>query len=210
MKLYMVPLAPNPTKVMLYLAERQERGAGLEIEQVMVNTLKGKHKAPEHLARHPFGTLPALELDDGGHLIESLTIIEYLEDAFPEGAILPKAPLPRARALEMERIVELKFLSPSAQYVHATNSPLKLPPDPAAAEAARARLDPAMDYLEATLAEGRPYLTGDDASIADFTLAAAAQFARFAGVDLLEPYPQLHAWDARFRERPAAKAVLKW
>ena len=77
MKLYMVPLAPNPTKVMLYIAEREELGVNMEIEQIVVNTVKGRHKEPEHLARNPFGTVPTLELDDGDYLVESVAIIEY-------------------------------------------------------------------------------------------------------------------------------------
>jgi glutathione S-transferase len=92
MKLYMEPLAPNPTKVMLYIAEREAAGAALGIEQVVVNTLKGRHREPAHPARNPFGTLPVLELDDGSHLIESLTIIEYLEEQFPDGALMGASP----------------------------------------------------------------------------------------------------------------------
>ena len=41
----------NPTKVMLYIAEREARGITLPIEQIVVNTVKGRHKEPEHLAR---------------------------------------------------------------------------------------------------------------------------------------------------------------
>ena len=84
MKLYMVPLAPNPTKVMLYIAERAELNVDMNIEQIVVNTVKGRHKEPEHLARNPFGTVPALELDDGTYLVESLAIIQYLEQKFPD------------------------------------------------------------------------------------------------------------------------------
>ena len=70
MKLYMVPLAPNPTKVMLYIAEREELGVQMSIEQIVVNTVKGRHKEPG-TSTHPFGTVPALELDDGTYLVES-------------------------------------------------------------------------------------------------------------------------------------------
>ena len=45
MKLYMVPAAPNPTKVMLYIAERAALGFDLGIEQIVVNTLKGRQKS---------------------------------------------------------------------------------------------------------------------------------------------------------------------
>ena len=80
MKLYMVPLAPNPTKVMLYIAEREQEGLDMGIEQIVVNTVKGRHKEPEHLARNPFGTVPALEMDDGSFIVESRAIIGYFED----------------------------------------------------------------------------------------------------------------------------------
>ena len=39
MKLYMVPAAPNPTKVMLYIAEREALGTEMNIEQIVVNTV---------------------------------------------------------------------------------------------------------------------------------------------------------------------------
>ena len=135
MKLYMVPLAPNPTKVMLYIAEREALGASFGIEQIVVNTLKGRHREPEHLARNPFGTLPVLELDDGSYLIESLAIMEYLEERFPQGALMGTDPEQRARARDLERVVELRIAIPLGGYVHAKKSPLGLPPDPVLAQA---------------------------------------------------------------------------
>lgn len=210
MKLYMVPLAPNPTKVMLYLAEREALGVRLGIEQVVVNTLKGRHREPEHLARNPFGTLPVLELEDGSHLIESLAIIEYLEERFPQDALMGSEPLTRARARELERIVELRLAIPMGQYVHAKKSPLGLPPDPVLAGAIEERLQPALDHLASLLSDGRSLLMGERVSVADCTLQAALQFLRFIQADLIGERPALRAWDERYRQRDAAKAVLKW
>ena len=45
MKLYMVPLAPNPTKVMLYIAEREQLGVPMNVEQIVVNTVRGDIKS---------------------------------------------------------------------------------------------------------------------------------------------------------------------
>ena len=101
MKLYMVPLAPNPTKVMLYIAERAELGTEMGIEQIVVNTVKGRHKEPEHLARNPFGTVPTLELDDGSFLVESLAIIEYLEELHQEPPLIGASPAERSRVREL-------------------------------------------------------------------------------------------------------------
>ena len=81
MKLYTVPLAPNPMRVTLYIAEREARGCEFDIERIIVNTLKGRHREPEHLARNSWGTLPVLELNSGQFITESLSIIDYLEDA---------------------------------------------------------------------------------------------------------------------------------
>ena len=210
MKLYMVPLAPNPTKVMLYIAERAEAGTDMGIEQIVVNTLKGRHREPEHLARNPFGTLPVLELDDGSHLIESLVIMEYLDELFPDGALLAGDPLARARARELERIVELRVFSPIGAYVHAKKSPVGLPPDPARAQELEERMQQPLDYLDTLLADGRPLLLGEQVSPADCTLQAAFQFMRFIEVDLIGDRAALRTWDERYRQRPAAQAVLKW
>jgi len=210
MKLYMVPLAPNPTKVMLYIAERAELGVDMSIEQVVVNTVKGRHREPQHLARNPFGTLPVLELDDGGYLVESLPIIEYLEDKFPQGALLGASPETRGKARDVERIVDLRIARQMGTYAHATNSPLGRPPDPGTADRMEAELQTPLDYLEKLLGDDRPLLLGERVSIADCTLQASLQFLRYVEADLLGERPLLRAWDLRYRARPAAREVLRW
>ena len=210
MKLYMVPLAPNPTKVMLYIAEREELGMQMGIEQIVVNTLKGRHREPEHLARNPFGTLPTLELDDGSYVLESLAIIQYLEDKFPDGALVSGEPEQKARARDVERIIDLRIAGPMAVYAHATKSPLGRPANPERAAEAKASLQTPLDYLEQLLSDGRSLLLGECVSIADFTLQASLQFLRFIEEDLIENRPLLRAWDQGYRARSAAQKVLRW
>ncbi len=210
MKLYMVPLAPNPTKVMLYIAERAELGVSMGIEQIVVNTVKGRHREPAHLARNPFGTLPVLELDDGGYLVESLAIIEYLEDRFPNAVLLGENPESRGKAKDVERIIDLRVAGPMGQYGHATNSPLGRPPNPQKAAQMEQSLQIPLDYLENLLADGRPLLLGERVSIADCTLQASLQFLRYVEADLFGARPLLRAWDQRYRARPAAQKVLRW
>lgn len=210
MKLYKVALAPNPTKVMLYIAERAELGTQMDIEQITVNTVKGHHKEPEHLARNPFGTVPTMELEDGTFLVESLAIIQYLEDKYPEGALISGSPEERGHARDIERIVDLRVAAPMGGYGHATNSPLGLPADPERAKQLLNNMQTPLDYLEKLLSDERPLLTGEQVSIADCTLQASLQFMRFVGADVFGERPLLRAWDARYQERPAAKSVLKW
>jgi len=210
MKLYMVQLAPNPTKVMLYIAEREELGTQMNIEQIVVNTVKGRHKKPAHLARNPFGTVPTLELDDGAYLVESLAIIEYLEDKFPENALLVGTPEQRGHARDVERIVDLRLAGPMGAYGHAVNSPLGYPKDDAKAAQMEAAMQAPLDYLEGLLSDGRALLLGQRASIADCTLQASLQFMRFVEADAFGDRPLLREWDQRYRARPAAQAVLRW
>ena len=210
MKLYMVPLAPNPTKVMLYIAEREELGTHMGIEQIVVNTVKGRHREPEHLARNPFGTVPTLELDDGSYLVESLAIIEYLEDKFPEGALISGTPEEKGRARDVERIIDLRLAGPMGAFGHLTNSPLGRPADPEGAAEMKEKMQIPLDYLENLLSDGRPLMLGDRVSIADCTMQASLQFVRYVEADVIGERPLLRAWDERYRARPAAQAVLRW
>jgi len=85
--LHSFPVAPNPTKVRLYIAEKEAGGAALGIDESLVDLPSGEQNSAAHLARNPLGKLPALELDDGSCVIESLAIIEFLEELHPAAGI---------------------------------------------------------------------------------------------------------------------------
>jgi glutathione S-transferase len=208
MKLYVFPIAPNPTKVRLYLAEKAALGFRIPLEEVTVDLLARQQRSPEHLARNPFGTLPVLELDSGRPLIESLVIIDHLEALHPSPAMFGDDLEQRSLARQIERIADLGVLLPIGAIVHATDSPVGYPANPVVAEYQRKRLPPSLRFLESQLADGRPFLAGDRPTVGDCTLAAALQFGRFRKLDFLDGYPGLAAWDARYRARETAKSVL--
>ena len=208
MKLYTVPLAPNPMRVTLYLAERAALGAKISLETVIVNTLKGQHREPEHLSRNPFGTLPVLELDSGEYLTESLSIIDYLESAIPEHRLLPSDPVASALARNIERTLEMRVTCDLAWWVHFTKSPIDYEPDPAKANELLTKMQAGLDYAEQLLNGGRAFLTGAQPSTADCTLAAFFQFMRYTGEDLIGQRPALRAWDEHYRARPEVKGLF--
>jgi maleylacetoacetate isomerase len=75
-------------------------------ELISVSLINGESESPEHLARHPSGYVPVLELDDGVTLIESLAMINYLENTFKDRpSLYPSNPLDRARALAFAEII---------------------------------------------------------------------------------------------------------
>jgi maleylpyruvate isomerase len=72
---------------------------GIEAEHIGVHLLKegGQQLEPSYLAKNPQGLVPALELDDGTVLTQSLAIIEYLERVFPEPRLIPADPVEAAK-----------------------------------------------------------------------------------------------------------------
>ena len=71
---------------------------GLKAEEISIDLLKGKQNESDYLAVNPQGVVPALVLDDGGPpLVQSIAILEYLEELRPEPALLPKDARGRAR-----------------------------------------------------------------------------------------------------------------
>lgn len=208
MKLYTVPLAPNPMRVTLYMAEREALGCHFDVEKVVINTLKGKHKEPEHLARNPWGTLPVLELDSGSFITESLSIIDYLEAAVEGPRLVPEDPEAMALARNLERTVEMRITFDLGWYVHFQKSPLGLPQDPAKAAELAERIQPGFDWVNDLLSDGRPFISGDAPGLADCTLAAFLQFMRFTETDLLGARDALRRWDESYRARPTVNKLF--
>ncbi|MFP6654885.1 MAG: glutathione S-transferase family protein [Myxococcota bacterium] len=208
MKLYTFPVAPNPTRVRLYLAEKRQAGAEFEIEEVSVSLPDKEHRSAAHRARNPLARLPVLEIAEGQYLTESAAIIEYLEELLPEPVMIGATAHDRARTRELDRIIDLGILLTIGGIVHATKSPLGFPPNPEAAANARAALSPNLALVEERLSDGRPFLMGSQPSIADCTLAAALQFGRLFGFEMPETHEAIARWDGNFRERVSAKQVL--
>lgn len=208
MNLYVFQVAPNPTRVRLYLAEKALGGAKIDVNEVSVNLIEGEQRRAEHLERNSTGALPVLELDEKSFLTESLAIIEYFEELHPEPPMIGSDAKERARVRELERIAEMGVLLPVARIVHATKSPLGWPPVPEMAAFFQGMLPKGLRLLDAQLADGRPFIAGPRPTIADCTLAAALQFARFGKVEIDPSFEHVARWNQFYRERDVARSVL--
>ena len=78
---------------------------GIEFEQISINLLQGKQHAEEYKAINPQSVVPALVIDGGPPLFQSMAILEYLEETHPRPALLPKDPRGRARVRGLAQIV---------------------------------------------------------------------------------------------------------
>ena len=71
---------------------------GLKAEEISIDLLKGKQNTDDYLAVNPQGVVPALVLDDGGPpLVQSLAILEYLDETHPQPPLMPEDARGRAR-----------------------------------------------------------------------------------------------------------------
>lgn len=78
---------------------------GINVEHASRHLRKGEQSAPDYAAINPQKLVPALVLDNGAVLTQSLAIMEYLEETHPEPALLPKDPVGRARVRALSLIV---------------------------------------------------------------------------------------------------------
>jgi len=199
MKIYDFPLAPNPKKLRVYLAEK-----GLEIPFQVLNLVEGEHRRPEYLARNPMGGLPFLELDDGTTLTESLAIIEYLEELHPEPPMIGREPLERARVRRLERLIEFGVLGRAGRYFFHTSPVFAGSRQvPEVAELAREEFPGVLEVVDREIGD-QPFAAGDHPTIADCTLYAALLHAERAGLPMPdERAPNLRRWYAEFAKRPS-------
>jgi len=159
----------------------------------------GEHRQADFLRLNPQGFVPALSLDDGRVLTQSIAIIEYLEEMYPEPKLLPALPAERA---EVRAICQL-----IACDVHPLNNlrVLKYLEAPLGQDKAvrdawyRHWVQAGFEALEQVLARtaGR-YCWGDAPSMADVCLVPQVFNARRFAVDLT-PYPRIVAADAACR-----------
>ena len=80
---------------------------GLSYDAVPIHLSKdgGRHKTSEYRAINPQMRVPALALSNGDTLIQSLAIIEYLDEAFPDPALLPVEAVERAQVRAVAQII---------------------------------------------------------------------------------------------------------
>lgn len=204
MKVYGHPMSTCTRKVLATLAEK-----GHHADLVLVDLQKGEQKAPEHLARHPFGVIPVLD-DDGFQLYESRAIIRYLDARLPGPALTPTDVRERGR-MEQWISVEQSYFTPGAMKViyHAFFFPMGgRQGDPAVIEAGRAEAGRVLDVVDKALAD-QPYLAGNAFSLAEISWLPYLQYLTQAkSEDLITNRQNVAAWWERISKRPAWQKVI--
>jgi len=203
-KLYTFFRGSSPFRVRIALKLKS-----LTYEAAFVHLAKGEQRRPAYAAVNPQSLLPALVLDDGHVLTQSLAIIEYLDDVYPSPPLLPADAVERARvraialqiACEIHPLNNLRVLN----YLIGTLGVAKEQKD----GWYRYWVDVGFEALEKALARdartGR-YCHGDTPTLADICLVPQIANARRFDIDM-SPYPTLTRIEASLNELPAFAAA---
>jgi len=169
---------------------------GLTCDMISIHLQKegGLNKKPEFRAVNPQMRVPALKLDSGDVLIQSLAIIEYVDEIHPQPPLLPRDALERAKVRALAQII--------ACDIHPLNNigPLRYLKNQMGQE--QAKIDAwyhhwildGFDAIEAMLRPG-PYAFGTEITLADICLVPQVYNARRLKVPL-DRFPKIVAVDA--------------
>jgi glutathione S-transferase len=173
-----------------------------------VDLAKLEHKTAKFSTVNPFQIIPALELDDGAVIGESIAICRYFEELYPEPNLFGATPLERARVEMWQRRVEWHLLLPIAQVFRHTHPHMAKLEEPQIAEWAAANRPRALRNM--TIFDGvlrdRPFVAGGRFTVADITGLVALDFARSARISVPPELANLHRWHEALRARPSAAA----
>jgi len=205
MKLYQ-SIGPNPRVVLMFLEEK-----GAAIDRAFVDIMAGENRQPAFTALNPFGQLPLLEMDDGGHLSESTAICGYIEEKFPTPPLIGATAEERAVTNMLVRRLDYDVVAPMTTAFRGSEGlPMfqnRLRCLPEAADGLKACARDGLAAFDALLAD-KTWLAGDRFTLADILLYCLTEFGKMVGQPTPDDLANLKAWSERVAARPSATASL--
>jgi glutathione S-transferase len=218
-------------KVRIALAEK-----GLEYKEHLM-TLAGDQFDPAYMKLNPNAVVPTL-IHDGHAIIESSVILYYLDEAFPDGPLMPAAPLARVQVRLFNKLID--------EYVHNSctilsfatafrSRLLRMSPEAREAELAKSPSKKRSEYKRDVVANGLdshfvaealewheklltwmekamqsgPYLAGERYSLADVAvLPYILRLELLRLSELWDKRPGVKGWWERIRERPSTQQAI--
>lgn len=210
LKFYDCKPAASPRRVRIYLVEK-----GIELPTVEVDLPGGEHLQPDFASLNSRCEVPALKLEDGTILCESVAICQYLEELEPNPPLFGHDIKERALTNMWTRRLEGGLFQAAAEAVRnslprfsdrALPGPTNFAQIPALAERGKARIPFYYGELDAQLADNE-FIVGATFGIADIVALTCVDLAKLASVvpdsDL---HPNLSRWYQSVSSRPSASA----
>lgn len=204
MKLYTdAARAPNPRRVRIFLAEK-----GISVPLVPVDLGKLEQKSEDFTRINPRQRVPALELDDGTVICETMAICRYFEALQPEPNLFGRTPLEIGTIEMWQRRIELELMHPIMFVLRHTNpgmAQMEVPQVPEWGEVNRPKVAAYLEFLNTELAD-RAFIAGDRFTVADISALVAIDFMRVIRTEIPAGHSHLLRWKTVVSERPSAKA----
>ena len=203
MKLYEEGRAPNPRRVRIFLAEK-----GITVPRISIDINKMEHKTPAFTALNPLQRTPALQLDDGTIIAESIAICRYFEELQPDPPLFGVGALGKALVEMWQRRIEFGLLSAIAaafRHLHPAMAQMEVPQVAAWGEANKPKAIEFLQVLDAHLEESQ-FVCGDAFTVADITGLVAVDFMRPAKSTLPGELANVRRWHSVVSDRSSARA----
>jgi glutathione S-transferase len=203
MKLYDGGRAPNPRRARIFLAEK-----GIQVPTEQIDLGKLQQRSDAYTAINPMQRVPALLLDDGTVIAESIAICRYFEALQPDPPLFGRGAVEMALIEMWNRRAELHLLFPVAsvfQHLHPAMKAMISPQVAEWGEANKPRVFEFLQFLDGEL-KGRPYLAGNAYSVADITALVAVDFMRVSKLAVPEDLTNVRRWHQAVSARASAAA----
>lgn len=182
---------------------------GVQVTPMLLDLRAGEQRLETFLQINSQGFVPALALDEGAVLTQSVAIIEYLDEMHPNPPLLPHSPLPRARVRALSQAItcdihplnNLRVL----KYLEQDLGQDKLARDAWYRHWVQVGFDALERWLARDAATGR-FCHGDAPTLADVCLVPQVANARRFAVDM-SPYPTIVRIDVACGELPEFRAA---
>jgi glutathione S-transferase len=200
-KIFGHPMSTCTRKVLMTLAETKT-----PFELSVVEFATGDHKKPPHLARQPFGQIPAID-DDGFTFFESRAICRYINEKVG-GSLIPSDLKGRALMEEWISVETSNFTPHAMKFIY--HGVFGRPQEPAVLEAATKGLETALGVMETSLTKNA-FLAGPELTLGDVCFMPYVEYGMMTPAKpIFAKFPHVSAWWNKVSERPTwQKAIGK-
>lgn len=197
-------LGPNPRMLRMFMLEK-----GIEIPFIETDLMGAENRKPPYTDKNPGGQMPALELDDGTVIGETVAICEYLEDVHPSPVLVGSTPKEKAVHRQWQRRVELSITEHMYNgFRYGAGADLfreRMRLIPEAVDGLTTLVQEKLAWLDGQM-EGKDYICGNEMRLIDLILYCAMDFGTGVGQAISGDLKNLTAWFSRMESRPSAEA----
>ena len=179
---------------------------GVDYQMRPLNLLSGDHRAAEYASMNPSLAVPALCLGDGRVLTQSMAILDWLEEVYPDPALLPADPVDRAQVRAAAQVIAMDIHPVNNLRVIRRLNTMGQNAD-ACAQWTRHWMAQGFAAYQAMLPRGGPYSFGESLTQADLCLVGQIVNARRWSLDLT-PFARLVEIDAAATALPGVAAAM--